>query len=231
MNARVIKSFFRRLLLNNKFVVKLLTRKFNREYARSSDYWETHYLNDGNSGSGSFGNRARYKAKIVNTFVAGHDIKTVMEFGCGDGNLLKLLHFPCYIGMDVSPAALKKCESIFKGDSTRNFFLYDRECFPGPARMPFEEAELALSLDVIFHLLEDDVFEDHMFRLFAAATRFVIIYAWNVEGKQNKHVKHRKFSSWVSRRIKGWKLLQKIENKGPGIADFFIYSKEAVNVN
>ena len=226
INAGAIRNFFRKLLLNNRLVVKFRTRKFNREFARSSDYWETHYLNNGDSGSGSFGSRARYKADILNNFVAGHSIKTVMEFGCGDGNLLKLLDFPSYIGLDVSFAALGKCEDIFREDRNKYFYLYDRKAFPGPSKMPFEKAELVLSLDVIFHLLEEEVFEDHMFRLFTASSRFVIIYAWNVEGRQNKHVKHRKFSTWVSRNVKGWRLQQKIEHKGPGIADFFIYKKE-----
>ena len=62
-----------------------------------------------------------------------------------------------------------------------------------------EAAELALSIDVVFHLIEDVVFEDYMRRLFGAATRYVIVYSSDHdEPWHGSHVRHRSFSQWVT---------------------------------
>ena len=60
-----------------------------------------------------------------------------------------------------------------------SFFLYDGACFTDRAGV--FTADLALSLDVIYHLTEDTVFEAYMRHLFAAGSRFVIIYATDRE--------------------------------------------------
>ena len=56
------------------------------------------------------------------------------------------------------------------------------------------------------HLVEDEVFTDYMERLFAAATRYVIVYSSNgapdIE-EHAPHVRHRCFTDWVSERAHG----------------------------
>jgi hypothetical protein len=42
--------------------------------------------------------------------------------------------------------------------------------------------DLELSLDVIYHLVEDEVFDAYMRSLFAHAGRFVVIYSSNKVG-------------------------------------------------
>lgn len=44
-----------------------------------------------------------------------------------------------------------------------------------------ETADLTLSLDVIYHLIEDNVFFTYMDRLFDSSTKFVIIYSLNTD--------------------------------------------------
>ena len=60
------------------------------EKQSTSDYWEARYAAGGNSGKGSGGVFAEFKAEIVNTFVREHDIASVIDFGCGDGAQLAL---------------------------------------------------------------------------------------------------------------------------------------------
>jgi hypothetical protein len=74
-----------RALINTRFVLL---------HGNSAGYWEKRYRRNGNSGSGSYGKLAEYKATVINGFVAANNIQQVMEFGCGDGNQLKQLHFP-----------------------------------------------------------------------------------------------------------------------------------------
>lgn len=89
------------------------------------------------------------------------------------------------------------------------------------------KADLSLSLDVIYHLLEDDVFAMYTRHLFKSSRKFVIIYAWDVDGKQNLHVRHRKFSDWIKRNLPEWELTRTIENKSTDpFCDFFIYQKK-----
>ena len=224
---RVIKKFRRfvyRYLLNNRLGKWLLNLNFRWKYKSATDYWEDRYRNDGNSGTGSYGLLAAYKASILNKFVEQNSINTIIEFGCGDGNQLQQFKFPAYIGLDVSVTAIEKCIALFRDDSSKSFFIYNHKCFADNSGI--FKAELALSLDVIYHLLEDEVFESYMHHLFSAAGKFVIIYAWNLEGKKNLHVRYRKFTSWIEKNIHGWILQSVIANEDPQPAcDFFIYRR------
>jgi hypothetical protein len=194
----------------------------------SSSYWEGRYASGGNSGVGSYNKFAEFKAKIINEFVLKQQIRTVVEFGSGDGNQLELARYPSYIGVDVSTTAIAACRSRFAADSTKSFDL--------PENFGSEKADLSLSLDVIYHLVEDDVFEQCMRQLFAAAVRFVIIYSSNTdenEVSQATHVRHRRFNAWIDHHLPEWKLLEHIPNRYPytgdyksgSFADFYIYCR------
>ncbi len=146
------------------------------------------------------------------------------------------MKYPRYTGLDVSSAALDRCRKRFTGDDTKSFFLYEPQQFT-PSHIPFS-AELALSLDVIYHLVEDDVFEQYLVHLFSAATRYVIIFSSDTDvdpGYLAPHVKHRRFSQTIARRISSWQLVQTIPNEiarndtkivAGTAADFYIYGKQ-----
>lgn len=205
---------------------KLLRKffKFNNGF-KSSKYWESRYLGGNNSGRGSYGELAAYKAEIINNFLTENNINNAIEFGCGDGNQLSLIHFKNYLGFDVSKTIIKKCKIKFKGDSSKSFKLLKFYAN--------EKAELSLSLDVIFHLIEDDVFNEYMQRLFNASEKYVIIYSSNHDEKMAIHVRHRNFTKWVEENRKDWQLEKHIVNIYPydpinitgSPCDFFIYKK------
>jgi len=99
-----------------------------------------------------------------------------------------------------------------------------------------QQADLALSLDVIYHLVEDPVFQDYMSKLFGAANRYVVIYSSDTNddrGYKGTHVRHRMFSRWVQKNAKRWKLIQHVPNRYPykgdytkgSFAEFFIYRR------
>ncbi len=200
------------------------------EFPGSGQYWETRYRSGGNSGAGSYNRLAHYKATIINDFVEKNSIRTVIEYGCGDGNQLGLARYPEYLGFDVSSTAVARCRARFENDTTKTFRTADT--YAG------EIAELILSLDVIYHLIEDEVFDAYMARLFASSSRFVIIYSSNNPDYNAayaaQHVKHRVFTEWVSRMCPGWKLADNIPNLYPfmdddphntSLAEFFVYKK------
>ena len=199
----------------------------------SQDYWERRYTKGGDSGKGSYGEFAEFKADVLNRFIAANRIQSVIEFGCGDGNQISLVKCPRYIGIDVSHSALDRCRARFSGDPTKTFVTLHE--YDG------QTAECALSLDVIFHLVEDDVFADYMRNLFSSASRFVILYTSNVEPDElalrnapmMKHVRHRYVTGYVAEHYPEWTLFEHIPNRYPynrktgagSFADFFAYSR------
>lgn len=195
----------------------------------SKEYWRRRYARGGGSGDGSYNELAEFKAGVLNGFVRENDIRSVIEYGCGDGNQLRLAEYPVYIGFDVSPLAILRCKTIFANDKTKSFKLMDE--YAG------ESAELTLSLDVIFHLIEDNVFYEYMTRLFNSSQRYVIIYSSNTDDNSinlARHVRHRKFTDWVEKEQPQWKMIKHIENIYPytgdnkrgSMSDFYIYKKE-----
>lgn len=215
--------------------LRVLARMVERALGRlepgsfnSSEYWESRYQREGNSGAGSYNRLAQFKADILNDFVRENGITTVVEFGSGDGSQLRLAEYPDYIGVDVSRTAIERTRALFAGDPTKRFVHIDD--------LPVGElAELALSLDVIYHLVEDAVFHDHMERLFAAAQRSVAIYASNFDRRDALHVRHRKFTDWVERNRDDFELIQRIQNAYPwnprnsdqtSPADFFFFERK-----
>lgn len=206
----------------NRYVLRVFG---NHAFPGSPNYWETRYITGDNSGQGSYGKLANFKAEVVNEFIHSHKIKTVIEFGCGDGNQLSMLKALRYIGLDVSKTAIKMCQDKFNKDKTKKFFLYDQNDFK-ENKSSFN-AELGLSLDVIYHLIEDGVFTKHMNDLLNSSSEYVIIYASNKNSKQNYHIKHREFVSWIKNNRPEWKFIKKINNKYPKLsfADFYVFKK------
>src|SRR5215207_6091130 len=92
---KVVRTPLRRLRqLKRKLVRKV--RKITKKrpvFHGSEDYWITRYATGGNSGAGSYNKLAEYKAEVLNDFVKRHNVESVIEYGCGDGNQLKLTLF------------------------------------------------------------------------------------------------------------------------------------------
>lgn len=159
-----------------------------------------------------------------------YEVKSVIEFGCGEGNQLQYFNFPVDKGFDVSPKAVEICKKLFAKDELKSFSLMNE--------YKNENAELTLSLDVLFHLVEDDIFESYLNRLFNSSNKYVIIYSKNRDDFNlidAPHVKHPNFTDWVEKNIVGFKLLKLIPNNLPknknvqgAFSEFYIYEKRAV---
>lgn len=195
-------------------------------FSGSASYWEDNYAQGLTSGNGSYGELAEGKRVFLNELVRARGVRSVIEFGCGDGNQLSLAEYPGYIGLDVSRSAVAMCQRRFAGDPAKSFFLYDGACFADNARI--FTADLALSLDVIYHLTEDAIFEAYLRHLFSAGQRLVAIYSTNAAVRDTApHVRHRHFTPWVEDNCPQWRLTG--VTKGPNTelarADFFVYER------
>ena len=178
-------------------VAKKLSRKAIRqptklEFRSTVQYWEDRYAAGGNSGAGSYGRLARFKADVINDFVRENGVATVIEFGCGDGAQLELARYHRYTGIDVSLRAIELCRKRFHGDVGKQFF------HSSVPEANTTRVDMALSLDVIYHLVEDDVYETYMARRVAAAKKFTCIYSSNVaRPAPAPHIRHRRFTDWL----------------------------------
>jgi SAM-dependent methyltransferase len=220
-----IKRVAKRVPLLRSVLIKLRDRPFRS----SSDYWEERYRAGGKSGAGSYNRLATFKAEFLNEFIEHERVESVLEFGCGDGSQLKLARYPFYMGVDIAPTAVAKCSSIFEEDTSKRFFL--------ASELPsIVEAEATISLDVIYHLVEDGVFETYMQELFLRAQRFVIVYSSNREASwPSPHVRHREFTAWVELNEPWWQLTSTTPNPYPydslnpdhtSFADFYVFTRK-----
>lgn len=184
------------------------------------------------------GRLADEKAKFLNEFVTRHDIRSVVELGCGDGQQLVLSEYPKYIGLDVAPMAIEECIRVCQSRETYSFFLYHPSAFHDACGVM--KSELGLSLDVIYHLTEEQTFISYMHTLFSVAGRYVICYTRDISDSGHelpsyKHIRHWPVKEWVESNEPAWTFVERVPNRWPfdpkdpantSISDFYIFARK-----
>jgi predicted O-methyltransferase YrrM len=184
----------------------------------SKKYWNDRYIKGQTSDTESYNKLAQFKADIINEFVGKNQIKSIIDYGIDDGNLLKLFNTEklIYTGIDVSEFIISECKEKFKDDKTKNFIHVnniDNQL----------KADLVLSCDVICHLIEDNVYEEYMDNLFSMSKKYVIIYAPNMNKEEDIHVKKREFIEYIFDNYTTFNLVERI--KGNIGCPFYIFQK------
>lgn len=176
----------------------------------SAAYWSARYRRGETSGSGSYGENARYKADFLNSFVQDHGARTVIEFGCGDGAQADLFTFDAYTGVDVTQEAVELCRVKLHRPNWAFHNLKDSAAYAG-------QYDVVLSLDVVYHLIEDHVFDAYMTSLFDHAGGQVLVYSSDHDERSAAaHVRHRKHSDWVAQHRPEWEVAAVHENPRAG---------------
>lgn len=185
-------------------------------------YWERRYRDGRTSGAGSEGDEGAYKAAYLSDFIAEHDVKTVVDWGCGDGQVLDLveLHDAQYIGVDVSPTIVTRMRERFAGP---RYLFHTPDAFATGTRTQFE---LGLSFDVLFHFPDSVDYFAYLYNLFGSAEKYVMIYATNYAGGRTaRHVFRREFTPDIAERFPEWELTTVETPLREGLASFFVYEK------
>ena len=196
---------------------------------RLHGYWESLYVNVAWSGPESYGEYAKFKADVINEFIRDHDVESVVEFGCGDGNQIALGEYPRYVGMDVADPAVDRCRERFADDETKRCEYYDPATFD---RHDDLDANLVLALEIVFPLVVDEMSEQTMRDIFETADRYVIVFSSNHENSAptEKHMRHRRFTDYVEEAFPAFELIDFVENSFEDrIADFYIYERTGVD--
>jgi protein O-GlcNAc transferase len=217
-NSKQIKDVLNYLFENNYL-------NFSSQYIEDSSlYWEDRYKSGDNSGVGSYNKFAEHKGDIINSFIIENNVDTIIDLGCGDGNQLRYFNFKHYIGYDISPTAIATCQELFKDDKSKEFKVLRGN--------PTDKATMVLSLDVLYHLVEDDVYIDYLDKLFNCSLKYVVIYANDQNAYRSPHIRFRKFTDFIEDKYRGWTLIKVVKNKHKCIkqspSDFYFFEKKAL---
>lgn len=190
-----------------------------------ADYWERRYASGRPSGPGSTGDHARFKADVVERILEEHGVDSVLEFGCGDGAQVALTDYPEYVGLEVSGSAVRTCAERFADDPTKSFFLYRPSAFVNRGAL---DADLVVSLEVLFHVVDREEWEQTLRDMFTAARGHVVVFSSNYDDPEpdKLHIRHRRFTDLVEREFPAFDLIETIENPfEERHSDFYVYER------
>ena len=187
-------------------------------------YWENRYKSGRDSGEGSYGKSAEYKASIINNYINKLDIKTIGDYGCGDGNQISLLSgFELYHGYDISNFIVDS--NIVKFEDKYNMFFYKNI-------IDLPECDLNMTLDVLYHICLISEYTTYLMNLFNKSKKYVLIYSTNrVEDFEltgdNDYAYHRRFKDWVEENILNFELVEKLDNPlyETNTVNFYLYKR------
>lgn len=125
------------------------------------------------------------------------------------------------LGLDISSTAVEICKKKLQNNSSYKFDVYNEQYKNNNIY------DLALSLDVIYHILDHQNYKKYMTDLFKFSKKYVIIYSNNYNGVQCGHMHERQFTSDLDVWFPEWNLKEFIKQKYPhkSSADFYIYEK------
>jgi len=184
------------------------------------DYWDDRYKKNGHSGWGSHDKSSvNFKKDFVNKIIKEYECKSVIELGCGDGNqLMYFKDYEKYYGHDISPTIIEKNKIIFKGDNTK---IFESDV----NKLLNKKYDLALSLDVTYHLVGDDMFEEYMNNLFSLSDIICLFTVNTEEAETISHVKHRRITDYITDNFPEYTLIN-TEMFGETRVGFFLYIKK-----
>lgn len=203
-------------------------------------YWDRRYREGRTSGAGSEGDEGAYKAQYLTDFARANNITSVIDWGCGDGQVLELVRFPegiKYVGVDVSPTIVKRMSEKFVSPYT---FVTTADYLSSVDQLREQmqtntphtihghalQWKLALSMDVLFHLPNAQDYDEYLNWLFGSASQFVMIYSTNYAGgRTSRHVYRREFTPDIAEWFPDWELRTVETPLREGLASFFVYEK------
>ena len=199
------------MYLFRKIIRELFRKKITKRFIDSRNYWEDRYYYSGNSGKGSYAKDAIQKANFLNDTILNFGLSNVIDVGCGDGNNLKIFKSDFYFGIDVSKTVIEKNILTFKGHKNKKFFFlnnnYSKILNEINSSIKNDES-LIVSFDVIFHLVEDDVYKKHINFINNINACYCIITSSDIDIDYNPtvpHVRHRNYSNDLQRN--GWTII------------------------
>jgi hypothetical protein len=123
-----------------------------------------------NSGLGSRGQLAKFKADFVSKFVKDNNIQTLIDFGCGDLYNSSMIEVPSYLGVDIVAHNMPDNPRANTFEAVVSRFD-EFECE--------EPADMVLCMDVLYHILpgEQDYLKAALENMLKSTKKYLVIYA------------------------------------------------------
>lgn len=167
--------------LKKQRLVEVLGYKNKKINFEVSTYWDNRYRSGGGSGAGSEGTYLEIKKKVILPIINELGIKNIEDFGCGEGSLIPYLPLDRYKGYDISPTIINKLKNKYGGSTKYEFNLINEACVGEP--------DMALSLDVFFHLVEDSVCDEYLQKIIGSRPKWILFLTWNSKVIYTEHIK------------------------------------------
>ena len=158
-------------------------------------YWERRYAAGDDSGAGTDGFNYEFKRDYIRHVIRTYGTRTAVDLGSGDGRqLFEILTadpdgdaadatLAEYQGVDVAPSAIERCRNLYRDHPHCRFDGYDT--------VQWKRYDLALSLDVLYHIVDYREYVSYLRRLFGCSN-YVLLYA-NREARSSEvaHIANR----------------------------------------
>lgn len=148
------------------------------------DYWNGRYASNGTSGEGSYGDKLNNKLEVIKQL---EEPLTIFEVGCGDFNFGKNIKqlFPKskYRGVDISEVVVKRNTSLY-GSKSISFSV---------STGVYDKAELVMCVDVLFHIIRDEDYNNVLNGLKSAWVKHLVITACEDKRESAEHMNIRPF--------------------------------------
>lgn len=154
------------------------------------NYWENRYKNGGNSGKGSRSVHKEYKWNVLDRHVG--NIDDIIDVGCGDLAFMDGKSVLNYIGIDISKTIIDINKKKYPNWKFIN--ASSDEYIEGI------DSSLVLCHDILFHILDDDVFINTLHNLTKYSNKYISIYNWH-KNPLNKWYKKQIKDSYQAYRI------------------------------
>jgi SAM-dependent methyltransferase len=138
-----------------------------REAFPNATFWQWRYLTNPELGSG-VGSRGKPLADKRALLTALLDVlrpASVLDVGCGDGEATRGLELPGYVGLDLSPEAVRRARAGRPDGDYRVGTLADHPV----------QADLTICLDVLIHQADRAGYDDLAGRLLQSADRALVV--------------------------------------------------------
>ena len=156
------------------------------------NYWNERYQRGETSGKGSEGFNYEYKRDYINRVIEMYQFERIVDFGCGDGNQIHELNIQQYHGVDIAESSIQRCRDRYAGDPRYRFDILDRN-------VRFTHYDLALSLDVLYHIVHQVDYESYL-RLLFGYSKYTLIYAnWEASESRVPHICYRNHFEAIQR--------------------------------
>ena len=146
------------------------------------DYWDARYISGRSSGAGSYGEEAKVKVTHINSAIEELGVKSVLDLGCGDGNIILQIAQANpqveFTAIDISECAIELDRAKAKKQKLNNVWFMVRDV-ASPDIAVSLVAECVLCLDVLFHIKNNDSYRNILTNIKDIYSKVAIISTWN----------------------------------------------------